>query len=191
MRIIKKYSNRRMYDTKTSKPITIQDIGNLVVEGEDVQVIDYETGEDITTIVLIQVILEQQRDIDGLAPAPMLLTELIKRGRKSVQDLVENSLFNAVQSISLTEEKAAQIVEQLLKEKKITLPQAEFVQKRLKEMIAKSQETLESHIKSAIKNIMTEMNIPTREEIDNIQVNIKKLNNAIEKLLSIYEKPHP
>ncbi len=107
MRIIKKYSNRRMYDTKDSKPITIQDIGNLVVKGEDIQVIDYETGEDITTIVLIQVILEQQRDIDGLAPAPMLLKELIRRGRKSVQDLVENSLFNAIQSISLTEEKAA------------------------------------------------------------------------------------
>ncbi len=190
MRIIKKYSNRRMYDTKDSKPITIQDIGNLVVKGEDIQVIDYETGEDITTIVLIQVILEQQRDIDGLAPAPMLLKELIRRGRKSVQDLVENSLFNAIQSISLTEEKAAQIVEQLLQKKKITLSQAEFVQKRLKEMIVKSQETLEFHIKSAIKNIMMEMNIPTHKEIDNIQKNIEKLNNTIEKLLAIYEKPH-
>ncbi len=81
-------------------------------------------------------------------------------------------------------------MEQLLQEKKITLSQAEFVQKRLKEMIVKSQETLEFHIKSAIKNIMMEMNIPTHKEIDNIQKNIEKLNNTIEKLLAIYEKPH-
>ncbi|MBE0478226.1 Hsp20 family protein [Candidatus Aerophobetes bacterium] len=57
-RLIKKYNNRRMYDTKNSRPVTLFDLANLIKQGEKIQVIDHATGGDITPVVLVQIFLE-------------------------------------------------------------------------------------------------------------------------------------
>lgn len=59
--IIKKYPNRRLYDTKTSCYITLEQIKDLVLNNSNFQVIDTKTGEDVTNIVLLQIINEQEQ----------------------------------------------------------------------------------------------------------------------------------
>ena len=64
-RVIKKYPNRRLYDTETSRYITLSDVRELVIDRIDFQVIDKKTGEDITRTILLQVISEQEQHGDG------------------------------------------------------------------------------------------------------------------------------
>lgn len=80
MRIIKKYSNRRMYDTEKSKVVTLEDIAKLIQNNEDVKVIDNSTGEDITTNVLLQTLLkiDQREDKDNKIKN-LILKNLIKQ----------------------------------------------------------------------------------------------------------------
>lgn len=59
-RIIKKYPNRRLYDTEISRYITLEEIRQLVIRGEDFHVIDKRSGRDITRTILLQVISEQE-----------------------------------------------------------------------------------------------------------------------------------
>lgn len=59
-RVIKKYPNRRLYDTATSSYITLTDVKQLVLEQVDIQVVDVKTQEDITRSVLLQIILEEE-----------------------------------------------------------------------------------------------------------------------------------
>jgi len=59
-RVIKKYPNRRLYDTETSRYITLSDVRDLVIDRVDFQVIDKKTGEDITRTILLQVISNQE-----------------------------------------------------------------------------------------------------------------------------------
>lgn len=59
-RLIKKYPNRRLYDTRTSAYITLVDVKHLVLAHEDFQVIDAKTGEDLTRSILLQIILEEE-----------------------------------------------------------------------------------------------------------------------------------
>jgi len=59
-RLIKKYPNRRLYDTKTSAYITLADVKQLVLDNEDFQVVDAKSGEDITRSILLQIILEEE-----------------------------------------------------------------------------------------------------------------------------------
>ena len=68
-RILKKYPNRRLYDTKISSYITIEDVRQLIVEGEDFEVRDAKSGEDLTRQVLLQIIAEHEQDGE-----PMLST---------------------------------------------------------------------------------------------------------------------
>ena len=60
MRTIKKYPNRRLYDTEVSRYITVSDLRQLIIEGEEFEVVDVASGDDLTRMVLLQIINEQE-----------------------------------------------------------------------------------------------------------------------------------
>ena len=70
-RLIKKYANRRLYDASQSRHITLDDIRALIVKGEKIKVVEDKTGEDITRLILLQVIAEQEQ-----FGKPILTTQL-------------------------------------------------------------------------------------------------------------------
>ena len=72
-RIIKKYPNRRLYDTEVSRYITLENIRQLVIRGEHFTVIDKRSGDDITRTILLQVISEQEEGGD-----PIFRTEVLR-----------------------------------------------------------------------------------------------------------------
>jgi len=81
MRIIKKYSNRRLYDTSASKYVNLDELAGLVRDGEEVQVVDAKTGTDLTRPVLVQIVMEVQGGLD-LFPVG-LLHRIIRYGSDS------------------------------------------------------------------------------------------------------------
>ena len=74
MRIIKKYPNRRLYDTQRSAYIKLAEVHELVRKEEEFQVVDAETGEDITRSILIQIIIEQEQ-----GETPIFTTDMLAR----------------------------------------------------------------------------------------------------------------
>jgi polyhydroxyalkanoate synthesis repressor PhaR len=89
---IKKYANRRLYNTGSSAYVTLEDLGKMVKEGDDFVVIDAKSGEDITRSVLAQIIFEQEaKDGQSLLPIPFL-RQLIRFYGDSMQMLVPSFL---------------------------------------------------------------------------------------------------
>ena len=86
-RLIKKYPNRRLYDTKTSAYITLVDVKELVLAQEEFQVLDAKTGEDLTRSILLQIILEEET-----GGAPMftadILTQMIRFYGNAMQGMM-------------------------------------------------------------------------------------------------------
>ncbi|HEX2911787.1 MAG TPA: polyhydroxyalkanoate synthesis regulator DNA-binding domain-containing protein [Chloroflexia bacterium] len=78
MRLIKRYSNRKLYDTTTRTYITLEGIAGLVVEGVDIKVVDNDTDEDLTTVILSQILLERERSRRSLSSG--LLSGLLRSG---------------------------------------------------------------------------------------------------------------
>jgi polyhydroxyalkanoate synthesis repressor PhaR len=72
VRIIKKYPNRRLYDTDASSYITLAEIQQLVMESEPLQVLDAKTGDDLTRSILLQIILEEEANGSPMFTAPVL-----------------------------------------------------------------------------------------------------------------------
>lgn len=72
LRLIKKYPNRRLYDTQTSSYVTLQDVKQLVLKGEGFEVRDVKTGEDLTRSILLQIILEEETGDVPLFSSQML-----------------------------------------------------------------------------------------------------------------------
>jgi polyhydroxyalkanoate synthesis repressor PhaR len=97
---IKKYANRRLYNTGTSAYVTLEDLAAMVKTGEDFVVYDAKTGEDITRSVLTQIIFEQEnKEGQNLLPITFL-RQLIRFYGDSMQMLVPRYLANRKSSVS-------------------------------------------------------------------------------------------
>ncbi|MGR8946767.1 MAG: polyhydroxyalkanoate synthesis repressor PhaR [Gammaproteobacteria bacterium] len=94
-RVIKKYPNRRLYDTSESKYVTLSDVRELVLSGISFCVIDKKSGEDITRSILLQIIIEQEEEGD-----PMFSTDVLEQmigfygdsAQTMAGDFIQNSL---------------------------------------------------------------------------------------------------
>ena len=96
IRVIKKYPNRRLYDTEISSYITIEDVRQLIVDGETFEVRDAKTGEDLTRQVLLQIITEHEQDGQPML-STQLLSQLIRFYGDSLQGFMGNYLERSMQ----------------------------------------------------------------------------------------------
>ena len=95
-RVIKKYPNRRLYDTEISSYITIEDVRQLVMDGEAFEVRDARTAEDLTRCVLLQIIADQEQGDEPIL-STQLLAQIIRFQGDALQGLMGSYLERAVQ----------------------------------------------------------------------------------------------
>jgi polyhydroxyalkanoate synthesis repressor PhaR len=102
---IKKYANRRLYNTGTSAYVTLEDLAEMVKKGEDFEVFDAKSGEDITRSVLTQIIFEQEGKV-GQAMLPVaFLRQLIRFYGDSMQTLVPSYLEFSIDKLTSEQQK--------------------------------------------------------------------------------------
>lgn len=101
---IKKYANRRLYNTGTSTYVTLEDLANMVKDGEDFVVYDAKNGDDITHSVLTQIIFEQENKGQNLLPIAFL-RQIIRFYGDSMQMLVPRYLEASIDSFTKDQEK--------------------------------------------------------------------------------------
>ena len=99
--IIKKYENRRLYNTLTSQYINQDQVAQLVRDGHDVRVVDAATGEDLTRMILAQIVLEDAKTPDSVFPLDVLRQMILASGRatqenalrymKTMMDMYQNA----------------------------------------------------------------------------------------------------
>lgn len=96
IRIIKKYPNRRLYDTEISSYITLEEVRQLVLDGEDFEVRDAKTGDDLTRTVLLQIITEHEGDGQPMFTT-RLLSQVIRFYGDSMQGFMGSYLEKSLQ----------------------------------------------------------------------------------------------
>ena len=101
--VVKKYANRRLYNTATSSYVTLEDLAKMIKEGGDFVVYDAKTGEDITRSVLTQIIVEQEQKGQNLLPISFL-RQLISFYGDSMQFLVPGYLEQAMIAFAKNQE---------------------------------------------------------------------------------------
>ncbi len=101
--VVKKYANRRLYNTATSSYVTLDDLAKMIKEGGDFVVYDAKTGEDITRSVLTQIIVEQEQKGQNLLPISFL-RQLISLYGDSIQFLVPGYLEQAMVAFARNQE---------------------------------------------------------------------------------------
>ena len=99
--VLKKYSNRRLYDTRNSRYVTLEDVAAMVRDGEQVRIHDATSGEDVTAFILTQIVLEAARRRNSLLPESVLHL-IIRYGDNDLGEYFEKYFQKTIQNYLAT-----------------------------------------------------------------------------------------
>jgi polyhydroxyalkanoate synthesis repressor PhaR len=112
-RVIKKYANRRLYDSSQSRHVTLDDIREFVIAGEKIRVVEDKTGEDITRLILLQVIAEQEQFGKPILSGPVL-ESIIRFYGNGLQDFMTGYLEKSIEAFAAQQEQLRSQVAKLV-----------------------------------------------------------------------------
>jgi polyhydroxyalkanoate synthesis repressor PhaR len=150
--VIKKYANRKLYDTFSRRYVTLEVIAELLRDGHDVRVVDRTSGEDITAVTLSQILLDLERQRRGPITEPLLVDAVRERGEQLIS-LVRASL---------------------------TLPRE--LRQRATDSLATTTQHLESRVDDVVTTGLHNLNIATAEEVAELGRRIEELAARVDAL---------
>ncbi len=179
MQTIKRYPNRKLYHTEQKKYITLEGIAELIRQGEEVRVVDYSTGEDLTAVTLSQIIFEQEKKRGGFLPQSVL-AGLIRSGGDTVH-AVRRTLESSLGMAQDVGEEIEQRVRALIDSGELGAEEGERLLQKLLSA-GKALPPVVQPIEAQLRRALTKRGIPTREELDELNRYIDALASKIDDL---------
>ena len=182
MRIIKRYSNRRLYDTDKSRTITQADLANLVRDGVDVKIVDTVTGRDLTMAVLGRIIISEAPRWSDKQQAKELFSKIIQVGGEKSMSILKNTILASIGVIQVTRAKAEKIIDELIKKGELDkssrkaavmelLEKAESGTSKLKDRVAKEAGRAQHEVAGLIKKL----NLAKQADRKKVEAKVDKL----------------
>jgi polyhydroxyalkanoate synthesis repressor PhaR len=167
--LIKRYANRKLYNTDTSRYITLKGIAELVEAGDDVRVIDNETGEDITSITLSQILVDNERS--NRAVPKNLLSDLIQRSGDALYGALKKSVGDASDGIG-----------ELQKNVRKAIRAREEEAGRIREVLHDARNDWDGMLEGAMERVFRALDLPRRKDIEALSENLERVAEALERL---------
>ncbi|NQU08913.1 MAG: phasin family protein [Candidatus Abyssubacteria bacterium] len=177
-RTIRRYANRKLYDTESSHYVSLHDILKLVRAGEDIEVVDSRTGEDLTSVTLAQDMAEEEKSEGSTLPLDVL-KELIKRGSESLDEIMRVSRLAGKGAVQMAEESTSKYFEKLVDRGEMDEDEAKGYLKMLSKAVTKRRRSLEGKIDERVETYVVALDLPSRKDIARVA---KKIDSIIEKL---------
>jgi polyhydroxyalkanoate synthesis repressor PhaR len=165
-RIIKRYGNRKLYDTSESRYVTLEEIARYVRDGEDVTVVENETGEDLTALAFAQIILEEERRKSGFLSLPVL-RQLVQHGEEALQG-IRAQVDRSMGAIGEIGERAGRRVQEIV---------------GLRERLGDLQRRIDERVKRSLERITAHPTI--QKELQRIERTIAVLEERINRLRGV------
>jgi len=179
MAVIKRYPNRKLYDTEARQYITLEGIAGLIRQGQEVQVVDHATGEDLTAVVLTQIIAEQEKRRTGFLPQAVL-TGLIRSGGETLATL-QHTLASSLELLHQADEEIEARIQALITRGEL----AEEEGHRLREKLLAPGRwlwTTSTLSDQDLEQRLRERGIPTRDDLQQIVAQLEALGEKLDGL---------
>ncbi len=164
--LVKRYANRKLYNTETSRYITLRGIQELIEDGREVRVIDNQNGEDITSVALSQILVDSERASSHVPGS--VLSELIQKGGDALYTALRTRVGDAQEGM-----------EELRRSVRRAIGQSE---REVSEWINDSREGAEGVIQRAVETVLVRLDMPRRSDLEELNNKLDRVAKAIENL---------
>ena len=181
-KVIKRYANRKLYDTEKSCYVTLDEIARMIKEGVDVKVVDNQTKEDLTSITLAQILFEEEKKKKSVLPLHTLVG-LVRSGQEAVTDFFEKT---AARQRDFRSEAGRQVerIEQLLRQAGDSTEDGKRVLREALEGIRGSIDDTQRNVDERIKQVIASM-VPLphhQREIGRLKKRVAELEAKLEEV---------
>jgi polyhydroxyalkanoate synthesis repressor PhaR len=186
MPIIKRYPNRKLYDTQARQYINLDDLAEMIRRGDEIQVIDNASGKDITTLTYSQVILEQEKKSSGFLPHT-LLSDLIQAGGNRLSK-IQRKLAESAGFRRLLDDEIQRRMNALIQDEKIDPQQGKELLNELLNVPHSTTSADEAHLRASemetleMERILEKLQVPSRKDIQRLMDQVDTLITQLEEL---------
>lgn len=179
--IIKRYRNRKLYNTHSKRYVTLEEVEELIKDREEVQVIDNPTGNDITSATLSQIIFELEKNHAGFLPINLLISLVQSSGNRI--DEIRRNIFN---SLNLSHHYDVEIERRV----NLLIESGELGQEAGTKVLGKlltvssMNEDFQGDIEERILEFLRQRQIPTKSEFQTLTQKIEALSKKLEDINS-------
>lgn len=167
--LIKRYANRKLYNTDTSRYITLKGVAELIEQGQEVRVVDNETGEDITSVALSQILVDNERA--QRAVPRTLLSDLIQKGGDALYGALKRGVGDAQEGLG-----------ELQKNVSRAIRHREEETQRWREVLDGARADWDERMQGAVEKVFRALDLPRRSDIDALNENLERVAAALERL---------
>lgn len=186
--IVKRYANRKLYNTNTSSYVTLGEIARMVRDGEDVRIVDYKTKRDITSVTLSQIVFENEKT-QKLIPS-QTLRDIIQSGGEVISDFIQKRVdFGGLKELKEEAERKAAAIEKLYHKGPFSREEAARLMRELFLGSPQSLEDLQKRVDERIRLMIGPLATPglVRREFDALKAEVDLLSGKLEALERLLE----
>jgi polyhydroxyalkanoate synthesis repressor PhaR len=180
MNIIKRYPNRKLYNTSSKHYITLEGMSDLIRNGEDVQILDHTTSEDLTALTLTQIIFEQEKKKGGFLPRSVL-TGLVQAGGDTLGSL-RRTLVSPLDMFRHVDQEIERRLEILVKRGELNQVEAADLENQLKSAATEFPDETPLPSDAEMEQLLAKHDVPSRSELQELSSQLEALMSKLDTL---------
>ena len=181
MHKIKRYANRKLYDTKSKKYITLDEIAKLLKAGEEISVLDNKTGEDITAATVSQIFARTKKGQTDNGASNVMI-QLLRKGPGTLVDYGKKYVSLWDRALTMADEEIDRLVERLVKEKEITPSEGSRLKKDMLNRAEDMKKWIAEKIDQRVNEALDLMNLASKEKVSQLTGKIDTLTRKVQNL---------
>jgi len=179
MHHIKKYANRKLYDTNDKKYISREDLSELINQGKDINIIDNETGEDITASIVSSLIAASTGKAGSTVSSGVLI-QLFRKGGNALTDYAKRYVSFWQRAFTMAEDEIDDMVKGLVKNKELSKAEGSRLKKEILTFTTSLKGWISETIDRRLKEVLSATNLATRDQVTELESRIKTLEQKLE-----------
>lgn len=187
MHKIKRYANRKLYDTKDKNYITLDQISGLIKAGQEVSVVDNQTGEDLTSATISQILARDKKMKNGDVVSSVLI-QLLRKGGGTLVDYGKKYVSLWESGLTLAEDEIDRLVNRLVKDQELSESEGSKLKKDISGRADNLKKWIGEKIDQRINHTLSLMNLATKAQVANLTTKIDSLTKKVEKLERLNNK---
>jgi polyhydroxyalkanoate synthesis repressor PhaR len=181
MHNIKRYANRKLYDTTDKRYITLDAISELIRSGDEISVVDNKTGEDITSTTISQIMARDEKVKNDNVFSSALI-QLLRKGPGTLIDYGRKYVSLWERALTMADGEIDRLVDRLVREKELTASEGSKLKKEILGRTDDLKNWISDKIDQRINEVLDLMNLATKEQVVTLTAKIETLTKKVERL---------
>lgn len=178
MHFIKKYANRKLYDTFDKRYLTMDRLAELIKSGKEVNIIDNETGDDLTSQIVSQLLARQETDTDKSVPSSVLV-QMLRKGRGTLFGYGKKYVSLWQSALTMPKEEIEKLVHNLIKDNEISESEGNNLKKEIIGFANNLKSWIMESIDQRVAEVLKMMNFSTKDQVNDLSDRVDVLTKML------------